>query len=329
MNKFSLTIISFVMVCPIGTLSQNIDYDALEIGLGTLQGTFDNRDSWVPGQPLYFTAGPFKFKNTSEGFVIRQESDAIVWSLTKPVEGPLRVPHHVSVGLDRFSIRGLAEGALANCNMSSVYLPGDIRTIPARCFEGCDNLKSITFHGGLKFIENGAFRWTRSLEELQLPSSVKFIGEYAFDQSGLVSIEISKDIETIGQGAFRNCKNLKSVTFSGHRLGEIQGYSFENCESLQYISLPPGIHSILSYAFKGAGLRHIVLPYTIEKIYSYAFIETAIVRIDCHAVKPPATGKLFTTDDAQRIELHVPRGSLEAYKESSPWKYISTIIADL
>ena len=66
-----------------------------------------------------------------------------------------------------------------------------------------------------------------------------------------------------------------------------------------------------------------------RNIHSHAFDDTEIMRIDSNTSNPPQTGSVFTREDAERIELHVPRGSLEKYRSAPVWKYFTNIIADL
>ena len=74
----------------------------------------------------------------------------------------------------------------------------------------------------------------KSLVEIELPSSIKVIGESAFeDCSSLVSIVIPEGTEMIGSGAFKACKALTSVTLPT-TLTSLSRYAFSNCTSLAY-----------------------------------------------------------------------------------------------
>ena len=77
------------------------------------------------------------------------------------------------------------------------------------------------------------------------------IGSNAFKGcSGLTSISIPSSGTTIGFGAFYQCTNLQSVTFSAtSQLKTIEYSAFTECESLSSIELPSTIESIGEYAF--------------------------------------------------------------------------------
>lgn len=282
----------------------------------------------LPGRPTYFKAGPLVFKNTSTS-MLRANSTAIVWKMDEQVEGELHIPRHVKVGYDRFEIEGLAEGCLSGCDMTAVNLPKATRTIPANSFSNCQNLADVVMSHEVTFIESAAFRWCKSLRSLDMPSGVKYIGDFCFDQSGLEDVTIPKSVEYLGQNAFSCCSSLRRVVFTGHRIKEIAGYTFDGCSALESVVLSPGVESILSYAFQNTGLKELTLPSTVQKIYSYAFNGTPLMRLNLLSRTPPATGKLFTGADQKRIALHVPKGTLAAYRSAPLWKNFVTIIDDL
>lgn len=329
-RKYAMAAAMALALMPGGLKAQVTSRDvAAAVGQGVVD-FLEGRGTWIPDRPGYFNSGGLVYKNVSTSMV-RQLSEAIVWRIDVQPEGVLHIPDDINVGFDRFHVSGFAEGAFENGQMTAIDLPHrEIRTIPKRCFSGCSDLQSVTFHSNkTKFIEAAAFRWCSSLKSLRLPSSVKMLGDYAFDQSGLVEFVVPKSVESLGVGVFRNCKSLKKVVIPGHRVGEISGYCFEGCDSLSTINLPAGVHSILSYAFENSGIKHITWSNNMKAIYSFAFKGTQIQRIDSHATTPPQTGQIFTLNDAKRIELHVPRGCEAAYRNAPVWEAFVNIIADL
>lgn len=82
-------------------------------------------------------------------------------------------------------ITQLAAGVFAGCSdLTSVDIPAGVTEIGGGCFEG-NGLKSIRLPKGLKTVENTAFR-SCPLEWAYVPSSVKKIGDEAFDPSVLI-----------------------------------------------------------------------------------------------------------------------------------------------
>lgn len=86
---------------------------------------------------------------------------------------------------------------------------------------------------------------------------------YAFYQKNkLTSIEIPKEVATIGQYAFTYCSGLTSLTFEdGSNLTTIGNDSFMSCTNLVNVILPNKVTSIGSQAFNSCTkLQSIIIP---------------------------------------------------------------------
>lgn len=95
-------------------------------------------------------------------------------------------------------------------NLRYVNLPNSLEEIAISCFDGCPILE-INLPKGLKTIGQWAFRGNK-IRKLILPSSLREIGNEAFKNgSELSDIYISPMIETIGNGAFRECPKIENI----------------------------------------------------------------------------------------------------------------------
>ena len=75
----------------------------------------------------------------------------------------------------------------------------------------------------------------------------------------------------IGDRAFENCTTLESVTLPKD-LKVIPESMFRQCKRLQSITIPDGLREIEDYAFDGCeSLRDIVISDSVIEIGSYAF----------------------------------------------------------
>ena len=101
---------------------------------------------------------------------------------------------------------------------------------------------------GIEVILDGCFEDSK-LTSISLPSTLTFIGEYAFAYSALASVTIgvqpssaapsyakryapsSQQSIIIGESAFMNCSDLKTVVL-GEKISEIQRSAFSGCNSL-------------------------------------------------------------------------------------------------
>ncbi len=125
-------------------------------------------------------------------------------------------------------------------------------TIPARAFQDCTMITSVTLPAGLKTIEEMAFSGC----------------------SALTSIEIPEGVTTIGQEAFENCTKLSSIKLpnSATNLGRSL---FAGCSRLAKVTLPSNLKTIPTTMFFGCAIKEIILPKSIKTIGESAFANCA------------------------------------------------------
>ena len=89
------------------------------------------------------------------------------------------------------------------------------------------------------------------IEAIEIPASVETIEEGAFqDCANLKSIEIPASVKSIGDYAFKDCTSLENVTFS-ENLERIGMSAFEGCTTLDSVNFPTTISHIGYGAFEG------------------------------------------------------------------------------
>ena len=99
----------------------------------------------------------------------------------------------------------LGVNAFANCNLTSVTLPTNLKYIAYGTFENCYALTSVTLPPNLRGMTGGNFNNCRSLTNLDLPSSLTFIEEYAFNNcKSLTNLNLPSSLTSIGESAFRD-----------------------------------------------------------------------------------------------------------------------------
>lgn len=152
------------------------------------------------------------------------------------------IPYGVfKIGMDAFA---------RNEHIEKVIIPDSTRIIDTGAFMWCRNLREVVFGGNETRICDEAFVQCHALESIQLPNTLRSIGDSAFYSSGLRSIEIPGSVTDIGDNAFSGCDKLENVhvlqgdVLIGHR-------SFANCMSLKKVSVFPGKKVICNDAFFG------------------------------------------------------------------------------
>lgn len=163
------------------------------------------------------------------------------------IEGEFKLPPNLAT---------LGSYAFYGCEkMESIEIPASMQTIYQSTFEKCTNLKTVTLHEGLINIGNptsgygDVFAKCSSLTEIDLPSTLQFIGSCAFDRTGLTKIEIPDNVITIKYQAFNSCDNLAEVKLPSN-LQTIEMNTFSSCPQLQELELPESLTEISPYAFQ-------------------------------------------------------------------------------
>jgi hypothetical protein len=168
--------------------------------------------------------------------------------------------------------------------INSITLNNEVSGIGNQAFKYLTALSSVTFgyNSSLTRIGMFAFEHTDSLRSIELPNSVLYIGEGAFKNSGLISVNIPAQLERIECGVFRGCTNLSSVTFfENPMLFKIGTAAFYGCTSLSSITIPNEVEKIEKSAFKNcSALSSVTFGTGIRYIGRSAFKGTSIREID-------------------------------------------------
>lgn len=113
--------------------------------------------------------------------------------------------------------------AFYNCKSltGTLVLKAALTTIGAKAFMKCAALQSLDMSASkLGAIEEETFKECKALfagddpapSALKLPATVKAIAAGAFENTGILSVELPKDLAEIGRRAFYNCIRLSTVT---------------------------------------------------------------------------------------------------------------------
>ncbi len=155
------------------------------------------------------------------------------------------------------SLTQIGDLAFTNCPFTSLTLPENVTHLGERLFWNCERLMEICVSPGnthFKSIDGILFTADgkilihvpggRKLVEYIVPDGVTKIGDLAFEDCiNLRSITFPAGLTDIGRGAFFYCRNLRSVTFSDS-LTKIEDGVFEGCTNLTTVILPQNVMAI-------------------------------------------------------------------------------------
>lgn len=128
--------------------------------------------------------------------------------------------------------------------IENVVITENVTELGANFYNNKSTLKSVTFAGTSQLTElpDGIFSGCENLTSIELPASMKKLGEHCFYNSGLTFIVIPKGVTEICNNAFRASNNLASITFEeGSQLTTIGSYVFDDQSNMV---IPAGVTSV-------------------------------------------------------------------------------------
>ena len=137
-------------------------------------------------------------------------------------------------------------------------------------FKDRTNIKKVTLPEGMTIIPKETFSGCTSLTSINIPSTIKTIGERAFNNTGLTKITVPNTVTTIEASAFRNNKELTTVTLPSE-ITTLSEYIFYNCPKLTNVAIPSTVTSIGDLAFAMTGITKLNIPSSVKTIGEQAF----------------------------------------------------------
>lgn len=193
----------------------------------------------------------------------------------------------------------------SGCNVTTVKIGDNVKTIPSAMFYQCTNLENVSFGKKLESIRYQAFSECKRLARIDIPDSVRYIDNYAFYEcSALSQINMGSGVYNIGENAFwgtefyNNKSNWKS---DGLYIGNYFIEQNDTDVALENYTVRPGTiaiaedalygvkHVSLPDGLKGIGgslsgkLEDIKIPSTVVYIGDYAFWQTKIKEVEIPA----------------------------------------------
>ena len=182
---------------------------------------------------------------------------------------------------------------LKNCKtIKEATLP---KTLLRDGFINCTALEKVTFLEGCAEIPTLWFASCSALKTIVWPSTMKKIGDAAFEYAGLETLTLPEGFNSLGERCFKNSKLVNVVL--PNSLTEIPREAFYNCTSL----------------------TRVVLPSTVNQFYGgNTFKDCPLTDIVCHApTAPEAENYVFDAKHYSSTRLIVPEGS--NYNDKYPW----------
>lgn len=289
-----------------------------KIGYHALQGSGLTGDIIIPEGIEEILWGAFLDTNVRGGRLYLPSSlkviDGSAFEYTG-LTGQLQLPENLV---------SLGGGAFNGCNFTGEFrLPSNVRLGKGHIVEGnfsgdllippsvTENDYGFNFAGcgfeggqlslpeGMTFIPNQLVTGCGFTGELVIPSTVRHIGSYAFENTNFTSVVLPENLIYIDFGAFAGSRLSGTVTLPG-QITRIYNNTFENCNMLEGINIPAKVTSIGERSFAGCN---------------------NLLSIVVEAEEPPVI-QSFAFDGVPLGDcvVEVPKGCLQKYRSADGWR---------
>lgn len=187
---------------------------------------------------LLTNLGSVAFRRTSiESIRIPANVESILTAAASPFYNCSKLKTVTFEDNSKLKVLDKSFGMAANdssCMLQTIEIPRSVETIVDGALDGTSTLKNVYFESG---------------------SSLKTIGNNAFNRTGILAIDIPASVETLGDASFCECSKLETVTFEANNsLTTIQSRAFDNCDKLQSITIPASVETLSSGVFKDCSI---------------------------------------------------------------------------
>lgn len=118
------------------------------------------------------------------------------------------------------------------------------------------------------------------MQPLNIPASIEFIGDSAFNMSGVVDGDFPEGLTYLGEKAFFNCTGLTTISLPS----TVETYGpniFYGCKNVTYVELPQDMEKIPSgLLWNCTGLKRIYIPSSVKEIGNAAFYGSGLEKLN-------------------------------------------------
>lgn len=205
--------------------------------------------------------------------------------------------------IDTKNVVTIGKSAFNSSALESINIRDYVKTIGEDAFYSCMDLVEIEFsaNSSLENIGDGVFSYCDKLKSINLPTSLKTIGGWAFGCYELESISIGENVESIGTNAIYNVPALRNLAVdSDNEKYMTENNVLYNKDKTTLIRYAPGkdditftvpdmVAKIEGCAFYGAdNLINVTVPDSVSTLGKEAFLHSDFKSITFLGNTPPS-----------------------------------------
>lgn len=224
--------------------------------------------------------------------------------------------------------------AFCGCEaITSIRLPKSLKKLDGSCFGGCnieayeidnDNpyfsaVDGVIYSKDLTTLV--AFPSADPNKHFTVPTTTRIIGDSAFMDSQINSIELPESLTTIEGWAFQGSR-IQSIVMPDSII-EIGELVFRFCGELEHVRLSHGLTEIPAQAFTGCPkLKSLEVPSNIMRIHFLALVWAGNLNAIMESAIPPEIIGITKIDPLyfKTLTVYVPNGALSAYRNAPGWR---------
>ncbi len=184
--------------------------------------------------------------------------------------------------LDGYTVVAIGSSAFAkNTYLQSVVIPDTVTVIQESAFAECTNLSQIHLSDNLEYMYDSAFGYCNSLNNVCIPKTLVecYSKDFFKDEGGpfrdcinLKNISFEEGITNIPKKLFYRCTGIEKINIPDTVI-MIDDRAFKECTSLKNIQLSNNLTTIGQEAFNGCtSLEKVVIPNSVTTIKGAAFL---------------------------------------------------------
>lgn len=289
---------------------------------------------------LSFGDGIFIYYNQYVG-----DNKLTIFDSSQNISGQVSIPSVVKYKGRPYTVTKIMSAFEGRGDINSVVMPAGVLEIGANSFKDCTALSQVELPPDLNIMGEECFAGCVSLKAISLPDSLRIIGQRAFQGcESLTSVMIPRDVTEIGFCAFASCKSLSAIDVAeGNAIfSSLDGVLFnkEKTELIQFPSnsplteytIPATVTTISVFAFSGCSqLQSVTIPESVVSIEKSTIFNgcTSLRDIYFRSSLPP----YIYSHESEHVfaegqcTLHVPQGSVDAYKSHPAWRKFKDVVA--
>lgn len=146
-------------------------------------------------------------------------------------------------------VTAIGDYAFNGCSLSSITIPGSVKTIGKYAFSMSSNLKSVTIPDSVEFIDLRAFDLCKQLSEVNLPDKMIEMSAKVFDNTPWMDAQRQKSDLVIINGNLIDGANAKGEVVVPDDVKYVSAGAFERNEDITSVVFPSSITKINDNVF--------------------------------------------------------------------------------